>query len=808
MLAATNGYARSTSLPARACAALVGAALLTGAATSSAIELREAVVAVPKQQSPQATKAVAMLVDEVHKRTGIRWQVSELGHDALSTAIVIMRADGRSVASGGPESFQIKVAQKNQATRVEIIGRDDRGILFGIGQLLRAMRLSAGSITIDDDYAVATSPKYPLRGHQLGYRPKTNSYDAWDLPQWEQYYRDLAVFGCNAVELVPPRTDDAATSPHFPRPQLEMMTGMSKLADDYGLDVWIWYPALDKDYGDPATIEFALEEWGCVFDALPRIDAVLVPGGDPGHTPPKLLMPLLEKQTARLRQKHPRAQMWVSPQGFTQAWLDDFLAILRDDNTAWLTGVVFAPQVRIPLPELRKLVPERYPIRHYPDITHTRQCQYPVADWDVAFAITSARECICPRPVAMTQIFRLLQPQTIGFLTYSEGCNDDVNKFVWSGLGWNPDRDVLDILRDYSQYFIGPEFRDTFTQGLMALERNWQGPVLTNEGVDVTLEQFQDMERAASPHVLQNWRFQQALYRSYYDAYVRRRLIHETELEAQAMERLRAAPQVGATKAIDEAEAILARAEAERVAADWRDRVFALAEELWQSIKMQTSASRYQAIAVDRGATLDTIDYPLNNRRWLAARFKSLRKLSNDTERLAGLDEIVRWTDPGPGGFYDDLGNIARQPHLVRDGTFADDPGAYRRNKTGFEEGEDPDDRHLVGGPWRMSWIDLAEALWDQPLRLHYDGLDPAASYKLRVVYAGDGLSKKIRLVAGDNIEVHPLMAKPTPVRPVEFEIPREATRDGQLDLSWYREAGQGNNGRGAQVSEVWLMRK
>ena len=46
------------------------------------------------------------------------------------------------------------------------------------------------------------------------------------------------------------------------------------------------------------------------------------------------------------------------------------------------------------------------------------------------------------------------------------------------------------------------------------------------------------------------------------------------------------------------------------------------------------------------------------------------------------------------------------------------------------------------------------------------------------------------------------------PVAPVEFDIPREATRNGELDLSWYREAGLGGNGRGCQVSEVWLIRK
>ena len=224
----------------------------------------------------------------------------------------------------------------------------------------------------------------------MGYRPKTNSYDAWDLRQWEQYYRDLAVFGSNAVELVPPRTDDAPDSPHFPLPQLEMMTGMSKIADDYGLDVWIWYPAMDRNYADENTVEYALQKWAYVFQHLPRIDAVFVPGGDPGHTQPKYLMALLERQAEILHRTHPQAEMWVSPQSFNNVWLDEFLDILRRDQPSWLTGVVFGPQVRVSLPKLREAVPERYPIRHYPDITHSRQCQYPVPNWDASYAVSEA----------------------------------------------------------------------------------------------------------------------------------------------------------------------------------------------------------------------------------------------------------------------------------------------------------------------------------------------------------------------------------------------------------------------------------
>src|SRR5687767_5397066 len=168
---------------------------------------------------------------------------------------------------------------------------------------------------------------------------------------------------------------------------METMVGMSRLADDYGLDVWVWYPAMDEDYSNAETVAFALEEWAEVFSRLPRIDAVFVPGGDPGHTPPRHLMALLEQQTASLRRFHPEAEMWVSPQGFSAGWLEEFLSLL-EAGPEWLSGVVYGPQNRLSLPEFRRRVPERYPIRHYPDITHTLRCQYPPPDWDVAYALT------------------------------------------------------------------------------------------------------------------------------------------------------------------------------------------------------------------------------------------------------------------------------------------------------------------------------------------------------------------------------------------------------------------------------------
>jgi hypothetical protein len=51
-------------------------------------------------------------------------------------------------------------------------------------------------------------------------------------------------------------------------------------------------------------------------------------------------------------------------------------------------------------------------------------------------------------------------------------------------------------------------------------------------------------------------------------------------------------------------------------------------------------------------------------------------------------------------------------------------------------------------------------------------------------------------------------MTKPSPIQPLEFDLPTEATANGELTLTWTREPGLGGNGRGCQVAEVWLIRR
>ncbi|RRB18402.1 hypothetical protein EHT87_01670 [Larkinella knui] len=764
-------------------------------------------------------RSLEILQQEVEKRSQIRLPVAKK-MPASGQPLICLTTENELATL--PESFQkaldglpaiahegYKLLILSDAKTALVVGKDARGLLYGVGRLLRKLEMTPGKILISGATAMATSPRYPIRGHQLGYRPKTNAYDAFSVVQFDQYIRDLALFGANSIEIMPPRTDDDFTSRHMKLPAIKMIGEQSRICREYGLDVWMWYPNMGLDYVHPDSIQQELKERHAVFAAIPKLDALFVPGGDPGELEPDVLFAWLEKEAAVLNKYHPKAKIWVSPQVFrpTQAWFDAFYKHVNREYP-WFGGVVFGPWVKMSVQEIRKVVKPSIPIRHYPDITHNYSSQYPVPHWDLAWAMTCGRESINPRPHDEKAIHNALDEFGAGSISYSEGTNDDVNKFVWSDQDWDPETPVIETLRDYARLFIGPDYCETVAQGLLSLEENWRGNLLTNQAISQTLTHWQSLEKQAPLNVLQNPRFQMGLIRAYYDAYTKRRLLYETELEQQARDVLISTKTGGSLQAIIQARAILEKAWKAPVLAEYRTKCFALADSLFSSIGAQLTVEKHGAMS-GRGNFVDNIDIPLNDSPWLLDQLTQIERLTEENDRLLKINELLHRTDPGPGGFYDHFGAPESWHRVVSHTSWEVDPGSLKSPRIGFGVG-------LVGVEWvdeikatgfkgqitPRAWMKQVKTLYDQPLKIAYDELDPTAAYKLRISYTGRFRSR-MKLTTDDGSLIHDFMQ--TGEQPTyEFEVPQAALSDGNVTFIWT--CGEGE--LGSQVTEIWLIRK
>ncbi|MHC4215892.1 MAG: glycoside hydrolase family 20 zincin-like fold domain-containing protein, partial [Planctomycetota bacterium] len=785
-------YFKTTKIQTTVVLVLLCTLVSSAMAAEGMLDFSNCVIVTDKNPGKLEQKAVSVLQEEIQKRTGIKPKAGAYKPAANTPAIIVglqsnaTAKDAKKAAIAGAEGFYIKAKKKRQ--QVVIAGKDPRGVFYGVGHLLRKMELRENSILVPSGLKKLTAPKYGLRGHQLGFRPKTNAYDGWSPAQYDQYIRELGLFGTNSIEIIPPISDDDRLSSHMKNPDgtlmkdyddiLNMMAIHSDIIDSYDMDVWIWYPNVGKDYKtEKGIVKELAEREGC-FKKLTRIDHILVPGGDPGHLHPDEFFPLMDRMAVILKKYHPNAKIWVSPQAMkpTREWLATFYKYINK-NPDWLGGCCFAPWIKTPLPEMRRVVDNNIKIRRYPDITHNVACQYPVRNWDLALALTTHRECYNPRPLAMKTIHNALDEYASGSLTYSEGINDDINKFIWGDQDWDTTTEAIDTLRDYARLFISPDFADELAHGFMAQEKNWVGPLASNDQVNVTFQQWRQMEKTGGEKVNENYRFQMGLIRAYYDMYIKRRLIRETNLESHAMDILSDAAQTGSVEAMKQAEEILNKAKTKPIAQHLKKKCEALADSLHEKIKAQLYVKKHDVPFRTRGAFMDGIDEPLNDIAWLTAQFKEIRKLDSEPAKLAAIDKVVNRTNPGPGGFYDNMGSSLRSPRI----------GFYY--KVDREE-----DRDIP-----MAWKNQAGTIYETPLELVYDNLDPDATYTARIAYRGRR-SRMMQLVANDKYKIHdPVRTMNPPIR--EFQIPKEATASGKLKLTWTCGEGQ----RGSQICEIWL---
>jgi hypothetical protein len=196
----------------------------------------------------------------------------------------------------------------------------------------------------------------------------------------------------------------------------------------------------------------------------------------------------------------------------------------------------------------------------------------------------------------------------------------------------------------------------------------------------------------------------------------------------------------------------------------------------------------------DLDSTLENLYHALNNRQWLEADFEKILALKDKNRQLSMIERIMNWEDPGPGGFYDNLGVPGKQQHLVRNMRWKDDPG--------FDYSPIEFNMHKPSSNLRQSMLVSAYTRYNNPLVMRWDGLDKTAEYKMRVIYAGP-YKPQMTCESDEGIIIHGPRGN-TGAEAVEYDIPHSATKDGTLELRWKIT----NVVRGPSVSEIWIIKK
>lgn len=718
-----------------------------------------------------------------------------------------------------PDSEGYRIVRSSGKTL--IAGRDERGCLYGMAKVLRKMALKPGFAAICDELQnISITPSFPLRGHQLAYRDKQNTCPGWDLEDFDRYIRDLAFFGTNAIEILPPRSDDRIFSPKFRKDPMEMMVELSKLIHGYGMDVWVWYPNMGEDYDNPSTRQMEMQEREEVYSKVPYIDAILIPAGDPGDLEPKELFPVAEESSRILHKYHPNASVWIAPQVFAPrvGWHEEFYQELSKEPE-WLYGVCYAPWMYETIHQFHDAVPAKYKerIRHYPDITHNSSSQFEVPGWDLPFALLNGRESYNARPKAMKYIHNFHAKYTLGSITYSEGIHDDINKMIWGDQDFILGFPVEETLVDYTRLFISPDYVDDLVPLFLAFEDSWVGYAKDNKGIDEVYNKYTDLFKKAPDYVRDNYRFKMGYLRALTDYYAKYRSMNDKALEDEALAILKRGIKSNPDKVILEAWGVLNRTFSEPAHEDLMHMMQRLADELYKTpyCRIQLTTLFHLGQKWIRGAYLDAVNMPLNDFQYLTEHFRRILVMKSETEKKQQIKWLITRKDPGFGGIYANLGDLDDFNQYVKSRvTWEDDPGFLRSpvinsDPYGIMMVFHHNRRWHNEYPISLDWVKRARVLYGTPLKTRFERLESGVSYLLRITYPDALLSRRseearIKLLANGHL-IHDSVSVGTDCEyPVfEYEIPCGLIVDGVLELVWQK---WGTLDR-VSVSEVMLIK-
>ena len=226
--------------------------------------------------TPAEQQAARILSDEIRERTDRTPSINSL------TVPCVVFSETENLPDR--DSFRASLIERE----LTIEAKGIRGFLYGIGLFLRKSVFIGEEHRLIEDISGDYTPDKSIRGHQTGYRPTANSYEAWDLDGFRRYYLDMMYFGANTVEHIPYEKGVSNRNALMRYDELDFLAATAAQADELDLNISLWHPNAEKDLSE------AVANRETVFKKTPRIDFFFPPGSDPGDLAPEELFRRLE----------------------------------------------------------------------------------------------------------------------------------------------------------------------------------------------------------------------------------------------------------------------------------------------------------------------------------------------------------------------------------------------------------------------------------------------------------------------------------------------------------------------------------
>lgn len=710
---------------------------------------------------PLVAKAARVLVEELSARNSDLNVTVGLEKDMANPEL-------GNLPATGTEGFKICW----DSDGVIIAGHDPRGVLFGVGKLLR----------MGEPQNLSSTPKNPYRTHGFNPSPRFNDKtDKAALEQLDRKIRDVALFGTNGIQLLR----------NSPREYFEIV-------HSWGLDVWVitFDNSAPAVFRSPEGLRKELDFRRGLIGNMPYCDHYIMKSGDPGDLQIDEFFNFSSQEAQLVRNKFPDAKIWIVPQHFKDAPLEYFTkAVEWCNNSSWVGGVCSGCWTRLDVKQVRNMLNPEIPLMLGPDITHIYSNMLPARNMDLALARSLCRICIDISPETQKHVHNLYEPYNVGSQCYSEGTTDDLHKCIWSALEWEPDADVREIVREYARLYIPGTPPEKFAEGVMAIEANATGPLEKAAGMIDNLDLWRSLQNEGNR---ENVRFLMPYLRAAYDAYIYMRYSRDIQLEREAYAIL--------ANGTEKAGALAGKARAvlkpcgQCVDPELRKEIQDLYQRTYRDRQRWTA--EYQS-----NNFMGQMDLSLVDDRYINAQLDLIGGMDDRELALEKIRELGNRYTSTPGKAYFNLGDFSTESVTGIDAGWVEDP-AYLHHPVRmfgcaakkFTISGDT----MTGQPAPRSWLTQAGIYYDQPMTLTFTGLEPGANYKVKVAYAGEVARSpvRIKLHMGEQLVHGPLLVA-TEVE-TERPLPAPVSSEGEVTLTW--QCGRGE--RGVAVAEITFIKQ